>query len=48
MRLPEYLLFGGKIEHVTEIASILMCSGMSELQVLRWFENKYGIGRFAK
>lgn len=45
--LSDFVMFGGKLEHVTEAVSILQCSGMSTTQIFEWLERKYRIGRFA-
>lgn len=42
-RLSDFCMYGGKLEHVTEATSIMLCSGLSEEQILKVLGIKLGI-----
>lgn len=42
-KLSDYVMYGGKIEHLTEAASLMQCSGCDLDYIFRWFGIKQGI-----
>jgi len=46
---PNFVRYGPDgVEHVTEVADILLSNGMSLDEIFTWFARRQGIGPFAK